>query len=341
MTQLTEMIRQQLFNDILEGRYKPGERIPTELETAGRFDASRVTVRRAYAALEEAGIIVRRKRFGTIVSDSYTAATGPIRTVAALMPLGDPFSRDFLETLCREAADQDAMAVVEPGARNGLELNRAALRLAANGIRDLVVWGLDRQLDAGLFARLRVLGVNLVFFDRILPGPFADYVGLDNRDAIETLLNAAVADGFSEFVFIGTAGLDVDSNRERCHYFTEACIRRGFRHDFLELPWSEIGHPGIRPECTAFFSGRPPAPCAAICVNDSVALAAVTGAPGNCRFYSVDGTPEALAAGITGYAQPMRKMAETCFAALNSQRRAGRKWHAREYRLKGELRRPC
>ena len=55
MTQLTEQIRQQLVTDILEGRYVPGSAFPTELETAERFRASRVTVRRAYGALEEAG----------------------------------------------------------------------------------------------------------------------------------------------------------------------------------------------------------------------------------------------------------------------------------------------
>ena len=53
---LTEQIHQQLFHEILEGKYQPGERMPTEMETAARFQASRVTVRRAYAILEKAGI---------------------------------------------------------------------------------------------------------------------------------------------------------------------------------------------------------------------------------------------------------------------------------------------
>ncbi len=58
--QLTERIRGKLFNEILEGRYAPGERMPTELETGDRFQASRVTVRRAFSALEKDGIITRR-----------------------------------------------------------------------------------------------------------------------------------------------------------------------------------------------------------------------------------------------------------------------------------------
>ncbi|MGF0038941.1 winged helix-turn-helix domain-containing protein [Victivallis vadensis] len=104
MTQLTEQIRQQLVTDILEGRYVPGSAFPTELETAERFRVSRVTVRRAYGALEEAGIIVRRRRVGTVVNDRFAAATGPIRVLGAILPLNDSFSRDFLKTICAEAS---------------------------------------------------------------------------------------------------------------------------------------------------------------------------------------------------------------------------------------------
>ena len=82
---LTEQIHQQLFHEILEGKYQPGERMPTEMETAARFQASRVTVRRAYAILEKAGIIVRRKRCGTIVSSNYSGSTEKISAIAAII----------------------------------------------------------------------------------------------------------------------------------------------------------------------------------------------------------------------------------------------------------------
>ena len=60
-------------------------------------------------------------------------------------------------------------------------------------------------------------------------------------------------------------------------------------------------------------------------------------APANCRFYTVDGGP----AEITSYTQPMHKLAEACFAALDRQRKAGARWTARDYRLPGELHRPA
>lgn len=327
MELLNDRIREQLIADILAGLFPPGGRFPTEQETAERFNASRVTVRSAYGALEEAGIIIRRKRSGTTVAETFNTAGEVIRTVAAVVPLRDPFARVFLETFCSEAAGRNAMVLLEPDSSDGSAQNRAIFRLAANGVRNLVVWGLDRRLDFELFTRLRVLGVSLVFFDRIFPGAVADYVGLDNRDAIRALLDAARADGFRKFAYFDT-DLDVDSNRERRKAFLE----------FSGEPESSVVETTAPEGMAGFF--RAGERKAILCVNDPRALAAAPLLPPECRLYSVDGTPEALASGIVSYRQPMRKMAAACFAALEKQRRGGANWQARELRFPGEVLRP-
>lgn len=338
MTQLTERIRQQLVSDILKGRYVPGSAFPTELETAERFHASRVTVRRAYGALEEAGIIVRRRRVGTVVNDRFAAATGPARTLGAILPLNDMFSREFLETICDEAGKRGVLTVLEPGGDSGEEQNRAAFRLAAAGVRSIVMWGLDRRLDFDLFRRLRVLGVNQVFFDRIFPGNFADYVGLDNRAALETLIDCAEKDGAGDFIFLDAAGLDVDSQRERRESFIAVCRKRKLPHRILELPWREVARETGNYGCGDFFRALSPKRSAALIGGNGQLAHVLTGrVPANCRFYTVDGGPPE----ITSYTQPMRSMAQACFAALDRQRKAGARWTARDYRLPGELHRPA
>jgi DNA-binding FadR family transcriptional regulator len=52
-TYVIEQIREAIFS----GRYKPGDRLPTEREQALQFGVSRVTVRDALRALEAAGLI--------------------------------------------------------------------------------------------------------------------------------------------------------------------------------------------------------------------------------------------------------------------------------------------
>ena len=334
---LTEQIHQQLFHEILEGKYRPGERMPTEMETAERFQASRVTVRRAYAILEKSGIIVRRKRSGTIVSSNYTGSTETITAIAAIVPLKDEFPRDFLKTLCAAAARENILTVIEPGTENGVELSNTVVRLVSAGIRNIVIWGLDNFYDAELFGRLRVLGVNMVFFDQIRPsGKFADYVGLNNRAAVHTIMEDAAAKGFTNYIFAGIGNPSLDTNRERRNTFVAECEKRGFDYSFFEFPWTSKAEPGLlRAFRKQILSSG--GKTAVVCVNDVVALLAVDEMPEGVPLYSIDGKKEAVSRGVISYYQPMVQMAECCLNALKQQCSKGEEWQASEYLFEGAL----
>ena len=311
--QLTERIYQELFQAILRGEFRPGQRFPTEQEAMERFGASRITVRRAFARLEENRVISRKQKVGSVVNTTFAATSGKIGMIGALVPISDHFARSFLNTLCGEAARRDAVTVLEPG-NSGQEQNKAVMRLVLHGVRDLVVWGIDRELNLDLFLRLRILGVNMVFFDRINPGKIADYVCLDNAEAVRTLLDIAVRQGVRRIFFADPLELDIDTNHERLAYCRRECAAR-------ELLFSaEI--PAKFPPDSAVFA-----------VNDQVALDfAGRGVP----VFSIDGLPESRARGIVSYRQPMTELAQSCFQALREQRRLGDRWKAREYRIAAE-----
>jgi GntR family transcriptional regulator len=61
-----------LEHAIAEGLWRPGERLASELELCEHFGISRTTVRQALARLEQGGMVVRRKGFGT-----FAAASAP------------------------------------------------------------------------------------------------------------------------------------------------------------------------------------------------------------------------------------------------------------------------
>src|SRR5258708_35543028 len=62
----------KLQEDISSGRYKPGQRLPSEAELVRRFGASRMTVFRAMRGLQSQGTVTRRVGFGTFVSSCST-----------------------------------------------------------------------------------------------------------------------------------------------------------------------------------------------------------------------------------------------------------------------------
>lgn len=56
-----------ILNDIAAGHYRPGERLPTEVEFCDMFAISRTPVHRALTELADEGVVVRQRRAGTFV----------------------------------------------------------------------------------------------------------------------------------------------------------------------------------------------------------------------------------------------------------------------------------
>lgn len=98
---------------IRTGRFKPGERVPTETELAAKLPVSVGTVQKALAQLAANGLVVRHRRTGTFIADRRSQvnevfvyrfkdpATGDVmlpfvRTLAAAVDTADGPWRDAL-----------------------------------------------------------------------------------------------------------------------------------------------------------------------------------------------------------------------------------------------------
>lgn len=75
---LYEQIKTLITRSLVEGEWKPGEMIPSEMELAARYKVSQGTVRKAIDALAAEYIVVRRQGKGTFVA-THTAATHQYR----------------------------------------------------------------------------------------------------------------------------------------------------------------------------------------------------------------------------------------------------------------------
>lgn len=60
-------LRKTLADELAAGKYPVGSRFPTELELCERFGYARHTVREALRGLQEAGLVARQARTGTVV----------------------------------------------------------------------------------------------------------------------------------------------------------------------------------------------------------------------------------------------------------------------------------
>lgn len=92
---LHRRITESLTHQVVSGKLKPGQRLPSERKIAETYGASRATVRTALLNLEQSGLITRRKRRSSIVSiqrqhkASIRIACGSNRLVWLFRRLGE------------------------------------------------------------------------------------------------------------------------------------------------------------------------------------------------------------------------------------------------------------
>ncbi len=75
-----------LRQEITEGRWRPGDRIPGELDLARQYEVSRNTIRRALATLVNANLVRRRQGQGTFVAEQgISHVSGDLRSFTEII----------------------------------------------------------------------------------------------------------------------------------------------------------------------------------------------------------------------------------------------------------------
>ena len=107
----------QVAQLIRSGQLTPGEQLPSVRDLAGKLLVSLITTRRAYADLENAGLIIRRQGYGTFVAQEINMASheqavettrshlGEALASARRMGLADDEIKDLFEGLIGEEGE--------------------------------------------------------------------------------------------------------------------------------------------------------------------------------------------------------------------------------------------
>jgi GntR family transcriptional regulator of arabinose operon len=90
-------IYEQLLREIQTGVYKVGERLPSEAVLCERFEASRITVAKAFQSLQRDGLVTRRPGSGTYVEKPPSQETS--LQFGVLVP--DFGTTDIFEPICQ------------------------------------------------------------------------------------------------------------------------------------------------------------------------------------------------------------------------------------------------
>lgn len=336
--------------EIESGRYKVGDRLPSEAELVQRFGHSRITVGRALRDLQAEGLIERRAGSGTFVRET------PLRrglSFGLLIP--DLGETEIFEPLCQGMMASPLAREHELIWGSGTGETAAREERAWHLCRHYVERGVAGVFFAPLEHTPRKDEVNqriarafddaripLVLLDRpIVPYPHPsqhDVVGIDNRAAGFVATDHLLSLGCTRLAFVGVpnSAATVDAREAG---FREALYTRGLepRREFIRRldPDDDVAVGALLAEH----------PDGIVCANDRTAGRMMHAlrrrgrlVPRDVRLVGIDDVDYAplLPVPLTTLRQPTRLLGEVALGVM-LQRVARRDLPARDTRIAFEL----
>lgn len=168
-TPIWKAIADALRSDLAEGRYAPGDKLPTETALAERFGVNRHTVRHGVSALVDEGLIRTRRGSGAFVAATPTdyPIGKRVRFHENLLAAGrEPGRKTMHRDLRAATADEAQVLAIVPGApvvfQSGISLADGQPLAVSESLFPLDrLPGMDKALDevTGVTAALRKIGV--------------------------------------------------------------------------------------------------------------------------------------------------------------------------------------
>ncbi|MBB6479933.1 GntR family transcriptional regulator [Spirochaeta isovalerica] len=235
---LYEIIYRQYKIKILSGELPPGTRLPTEMEIAGEFKVSRITVTRALKELELEKFIRRVKGSGSYVtekewqsaSDSSSSPSGNkngLNFISLILPFDEEFSTIFLKGIEDEAKKKGFLVTFHNTAEDSDQEVEIIEDVLSKGSRGLIIYPFSETSNLHMYSSLLIRKFPFVLIDRKIPGIETSIVSVDNKKGFEEITSHLIEQGHRKIVFVGSWVNRISSEQERYNGFCQAHINHG------------------------------------------------------------------------------------------------------------------
>lgn len=342
-----EIKYKEIYNDlcrkILDGFYKPGQKLPTENELSRRFNTSRPTVGRAMRDLQQKGFIFRRQGQGTFVRQPHHTGNktfgilihwqntpGQIQSMTSIFGLMVPeisryaslFGYSLLLNDIPPEPEYDPVNRAQLIAQQLIDVKIAGVFFTPLELPDELSY-----INEEITRLLTKAGITVVLLDRDINNTYHrsqyDMVGINNERAAIAVTDHLVKQGCKKIDFLAeatkTTAIDervrgyeialenagLKDTDHAVHYITSKNL---FKKDAQYLQQAEIILNRIKTNNVDAF----------VCVNDSTAadllnflLRSNIRVPNDVRIVGFDDLPlnEYLAVPLTTIRQPIEALA--------------------------------
>ena len=262
--------------DIVRRRLRPGEKIGSESELAAKWNVSRMTIHRAMHELQNAELVIRKPRIGTVVAEPKAA-----RAIACLFYNSNAYPQaNYLRGVSENLPLNHRIVYYDTGDNPNRE---AELLARARRECDALLWyPTCAPENTPLLAELAESGFPAVCIDRVPAGVAVDAVVTDNYRSSREALRHLTARGHRRIAHLTDTAVYVSSVQERLSAYQDTARECGESPTRLLRLFSTAegwDFPQLaRAVYDALFTliKSPEPPTAIFCVNDQYMAAALS-----------------------------------------------------------------
>ena len=240
---LYQNIFNHLINGVRVGKYKTGDRLPTEKELAEEFGVSRITSKKALNMMAENGMIKRIPGKGSFISDDLDITKLPEVNCqensrqnhtligVVLSDFRASYGTTLLSGIENEASRNNCFIIPRRSySRQELE-EKAITELYELGVEGIIVMTAHGENYNPRILRLVLDDFPVVFVDRYLKGIAAPFVGTDNVNAAKKATDYLLGLGHRNISFISQYYTDTSALEARIEGFIESHAEHGVTVD--------------------------------------------------------------------------------------------------------------
>lgn len=220
-----------LLEQIEQGVFKPGDRIPTEEELGQVTGLARATIRQAIQNLVSMGLLVRKRRLGTFVIEK-AVATQSQTIIGILIP---DIRRGYAPVLARgvqdEAAKNKHSLILCDTDDLFVRADFHVDRMIENSVGGVILVPTAASDDKNLqiIEKLERHNISVVLVDRTLPNTRLDYVTADNIGGAYQMTEHLIGKGHRRIAI--TLSTQISTERDRLEGYQKALNDNGITID--------------------------------------------------------------------------------------------------------------
>lgn len=229
---LYEQVYQALKRDIVAGKYKVGDRVPSERELTEAFRVSRITSKKALEKLVEDGTVYRQRGKGTFVANDQRVKR--IVQHHEHKPLFGLVVTDFDDTYgtklvssIEEAADGKCFVILKRSLGQPLKEEQMIKELLEFGVDGFLIYPAEAEHYSSEILKMVVNRFPFVLIDRCFKGVAATSVSTDNRAAAKMGVEHLFSLGHEHIGIVSPRAIGITTVEDRLDGVVQAYAERG------------------------------------------------------------------------------------------------------------------